>query len=319
MRMPSRSALLAAGLILSAGTARSQPRELKPRAPQVAPSLDKVLMESFVSEPATIPPGTGQVLLRVTVKNVTNTGGATGFVLNGLKLKIFRTNPQPDVLELESTVNNLAAGASQTFGARVNLAAGVREYFARVDPDDTLHEPIVQRANNERRLRLTVPLVSRDQAAAPGSAPPRETQILDYEKAKQAGAQFSHGVEGSQGACNNVGQFNANLAAFIVGRTIPAGVVFSMDCTVGGLAVPTGARATPEAFMGFRLKNGWKVREFAFGEILRQAADWQWRKTPSNGTDDPSMRMHIWANPGGRLGVPVKVVIEGPAGTNPYQ
>jgi hypothetical protein len=314
--MPLKSALFAVGMVTVAGVAPAQPKEFKPPGPQVAPALDRIAMTAFVCEPSPIPPGTTQVTLRVTIKNVT--GGLQGVTLGALKIRVFRTNPQPDVLELETTVGSLAPGASQTVGARVNVGPGLREYFARVDPDDVLHEPIVQRANNESRLKLTIPQASGQQAPPPGSAPPLATQDLDYERAKQAGAQFAHGVEGSQGICVNVGQFNANLSGWVVAHSIPAGVVFSMDCAPGGLAVPTGAKATPSAFRNFRLKNGWKVKEFSFGDVLREAADWQWRKTPSKGTDDPSMEMHIWANPGGRLAVPIRVSIEGPAGTNPY-
>ncbi len=271
MKVSVKSAFVAAGLILFSGAAAAQPkpRELQPKMPEVAPSLDKVQMESFVTEPATIPPGATQILLRVTVRNVTNAGGAAGFVLNGLKLKIFRTNPQPDVLELESMVNNLGPGTTQSFGARVNIAPGLREYFARVDTDDTLHEPIVQRANNERRLKLTIPLVTRDQAAAPGSAPQMETQLLDYDKAKRSGAQFANGGEGPT-LCDGRTQMDVNdsnyLAAAGYFQKPPSGVFFQMDCEH---SAGTGGRATPEAFTNFHLKHGWKVKSFDFAASER--------------------------------------------------
>lgn len=155
MRMPLGSALVIAGLASVAGGASAQPREFKPPAPQVAPALDRVAMTAFHCEPSPIPPGSTQVTLKVTIKNVT--GGLQGVTLSGLKIRVLRTNPQPDVLELETTVNNLAPGASQTVGAHVNVGPGVRDYFARVDPDDVLHEPLVQRANNESRLKLKIP------------------------------------------------------------------------------------------------------------------------------------------------------------------
>jgi hypothetical protein len=288
------------------------PTEYKPRMPEVPPSLDKVVMESFVSEPAQIPPGTTQVLLRVTVKNVTNSGLATGYVLNGLKVKIFRTLPLPEILEMETTVNNLALGVPQSVGARVNIGPGVREYIAKVDPDNTLKEPIPQRVNNESRLRLTIPQVSGQQAPPPGSAPRMETQFLDYQKAKNAGAQFTDGIDGPNGLCLNVGQFNS--VPWVDDHS--QGVLFSADCT----AAPNGARATPEVFTGFRLKHGWRVKDYAIGRNEKSGqADWQWRQTPSKGTDDPSMRMHVFASPLAWIKVQVKVEIEGPAGTNPYQ
>ncbi len=313
MKNRFRVALAAAGLALFSGVASAEIKEFKPPTHQVPPSLDKVVMESFVSEPAQIPPGTTQVLLRVTVKNVTNSNLATGYVLNGLKVKIFRTLPLPEILEMETTVNNLALGVPQSVGARVNIGPGVREYIAKVDPDNTLKEPIPQRVNNESRLRLTIPQVSGEQAPPAGSAPPKETQLLDYELAKNAGAQFTHGIEGWQGTCISVGQFNS------VGWTNDhsKGVIFMVDCRL----MANGARATPEAFSGFRLKNGWKVKDYAIGAVEKggDECDWQWRQTPSKGTDDPSMRMHVFASPFGNVKVQVKVEIEGPRGTNPYQ
>jgi hypothetical protein len=150
-----KAALLAAVMAAVAGEAAAQIKEYNPKTPQVAPALDKVAMTAFVCEPSPIPPGTAQVTLRVTIKNVT--GGLQGVTLSGLKLRLLRTAPQPDVLEMETMINNLAPGASQTVGAHVNVGPGLREYFARVDVDDTLHEPIVQRANNEKRLKLTIP------------------------------------------------------------------------------------------------------------------------------------------------------------------
>jgi len=158
MRMPMKALLVVVGTALLAGAASAQPKDYKPPVKDVPPALDKIAMTAFTCDTAPIPPGTSQVTLRVTVKNVT--GGPQGVTLNGLKVRILRTIPQStqgDVLELETTVNNLAPGASQTVGAHVNVGPGVREYFARVDPDDTLHEPIVQRANNESRLKLTIP------------------------------------------------------------------------------------------------------------------------------------------------------------------
>jgi len=319
MRTPTKRSPLVSGLLLLAGTAWAQPREFKPPVPQAAPALDKIVMTDFVSDPSPIPPGTTQATLRVTVKNVT--GGPQAVTLNGLKIRVLRTTPQPDVLELETKVNNLGPGATQSVAARVNFAAGVREYVARVDPDDTLHEPIVQRANNEKRLRINISQPVPAQAAA---APAKETQLLDFDKAKRAGARFA----GSANAplCEIVIlDANAPGPAGLPGRPA-AGVFFNLRC---GLS-PTGARSDPEAFTSFRLKNGWKVKSFDVTGVRRlvspgerpageQDANWQWTKTPTVGTDDPSSKLHLWTNANRAMQLFVKVEIEGPAGTNPYQ
>ncbi|MEO8055547.1 MAG: hypothetical protein ABI768_10345 [Acidobacteriota bacterium] len=318
MHMTPKAALVAA-LLVSAGAASAQPREFKPPVPQVAPALDKIAMTEFVSDPATIPPGTTQVKLKITVKNLT--GGPQAVTLNGLKIRMLRTNPQPDVLELETTVVNLAPGATQSVSQTVNVAAGVREYFARVDPDDTLHEPILQRANNEKRLRINIPQLVAAQAAA---APAKETQLLDFDKAKRSGAQFGGSPNGPVCEMLVVDANTPDLSS-APGRPA-AGVFFNLRCA----ASPVGARSDPEAFTSFRLKNGWKVKSFDVTGVQRrvwpgdrpageQDANWQWTKTPSVATDDPSAKLHLWTNANRWITLFVKVEIEGPAGTNPYQ
>jgi len=301
----TRDAALLAVAVLGAGVASAQPKDFKPPTKQLPPALDRIEMTEFLCDPATIPPNATQVTLKVTVKNLTS--GPQAETLNGLKLRILRTTPQPDVVELETNVVNLAAGATQSVSQKVNVAPGTRAYFARVDVDDVLHEPFVQRANNEKRLTITIASASRDQAAAPGSSPQLVTQVLDYEKAHQAGAVFTDGVEGQKGGCGFSGQF-ANTGP-------DYSVLFWARC----LFSLNGVRLTPEAFTGWHLKNGWKVKRFDFGKIEKSAGDWQWRQTPAIGTDDPSAKLHIWVDAGGEVSLPLVITIEGPAGTNPYQ
>lgn len=308
----TKSAAVLAALALGAGAASAQVKEYKPPANQVAPALDKIAMTEFVSEPATIPPGATKVKLWVTVKNLT--GGLQGTTINGPKIRILRTTPSPDALEFETAVVNLAPGATQRVGQEVNLAPGTREYFARVDPDDTLREPLVQRANNERRLRLTIPQVSGQQAAAPGSQPQLETQVLDYQKAKRAGAQFAHSPDGAA-PCPMYGQFYDPNHLAVGPPPMPFTVRFYMDCA----GSPMGMRATPETFGNFRLKHGWKVKSVELLQEVKRSADWQWRQRPEIGSDNPAMRMHLWSNPNGKVHVIARVTIEGPAGTNPYE
>jgi hypothetical protein len=243
------------------------------------------------------------------VKNLTS--GPQAVTINGPKLRILRTLPQStqgDVLELETTVVNLAPGATQRVGQEVNVAPGVREYFARVDVDDMLHEPVVQRANNEKRLKITIPQVSAQLAPA---TPQKETQLLDYDKAKSAGAQFLISRDGSNACVTE--QYNLNI--YPSPGKPPAGVEFRLSCTL------TGGSANAEGFANFRLKNGWKVKSFDVFRVAQGGvnADWSWTRTPSIGSDDPSSKLHMWAEPGSTILIDVKVEVEGPAGTNPYQ
>ena len=305
MRMPMKSLPAIVGAVVLAGVAAAQPKDYKPPVKDVPPALDKIAMTDFVCDPSPIPPGTTQVKLTVTVKNLTS--GPQAVTINGPKLRVLRTNPQPDVVELETAIVNLAPGATQSVSQKVNVGPGVREYFARVDVDDTLHEPIVQRANNEKRLKITIPQVSAQQAPAAPPPAQKETQILDYEKAHRAGAQFSDGVEGQRGGCGFSGQFANNRPDY--------SVLFWVRC----LGSPNGVRLTPEVFTGWHLKNGWKVKSFDFRNVQKSAGDWQWRQTPAIGSDDPSAKMHIWVEAMGEVSLSLVITIEGPAGTNPYQ
>jgi hypothetical protein len=147
MRTMSKRASLALALLVSASAASAQgpvpPPESKPQ-PERFQAVDQIAIESFTSEPATIPAGTKQVQIWVVVKNVTNARGGPGHTLNGVAFQVLRTKPQPDVLELGSTIVNLAPGATQRMGARINVAPGVREYLAHV-------------GNNSKKLVLAIP------------------------------------------------------------------------------------------------------------------------------------------------------------------
>ena len=316
MRMPMKSLPAIVGAVLLAGVAAAQPKDYKPPVKDVPPALDKIAMTDFVCDPSPIPPGTAQVKLTVTVKNLTS--GPQSVTINGPKLRILRTLPQStrgDVLELETTVVNLAPGATQSASQNVNVAPGVREYFARVDVDDTLHEPIVQRANNEKRLRITIPQASGQQAPPPGSAPPKETQLLDYDKAKRSGAQFGISLEGASPCRHREMDVNAPGVEGPGGRPA-AGVWLDLYCQ----GLPSGARANAEAFANFHLKNGWKVKSYDVVAVQKSGgADWNWSRNPVVGTDDPFSKVHLWADANGIIRLCVKIEIEGPAGTNPYQ
>jgi hypothetical protein len=103
----------------AAGTGGALPQ--RTRLPIAAPA-DLVAVDSLVSDPVSIPKGAKKVMLWLTVKNVSNGGGAAGSVVNGVKMKIFRTSPAPEVLEVETTVVNLAPGKTQKLGQLVNVA-----------------------------------------------------------------------------------------------------------------------------------------------------------------------------------------------------
>jgi hypothetical protein len=147
-----------------------------------------------------------------------------------------------------------------------------------------------------------------------GGAAPLVTQMLDYQKAKAAGAQFANSPEGGTEHC---GVAQSPLSG--------GSVQFSADCRASAV----GIRATPEAFMNFQLRNGWKIKSidtFEIEPLKKDHGDWQWRQRPSVGSDAPGLKMHIWAEgprpPLGYSGwvyVGVRITIEGPQNTNPYE
>ena len=50
------------------------------------------------------------------------------------------------------------------------------------------------------------------------------------------------------------------------------------------------------------------------------STDWRYDSTlPAAGSDNPYMRFHLWAENGALVGVEIKVTIQGPTGTDPYQ
>jgi len=163
MRMMSNPAFLTLSLALSASAGLAQgpgpvpPQQERRPQPERFLAVDRIAIQSFTSDPATIPAGTAQVTITVVVKNVTNAGGGPGSTLDGIAFRILRKVPTPDVLELGSTIRNLAPGATLSMGARINVAPGSREYLAQVDWDDTLHEAALHQVDNSKKLVLTIP------------------------------------------------------------------------------------------------------------------------------------------------------------------
>ncbi len=76
--------------------------------------------------------------------------------------------------------------------------------------------------------------------------------------------------------------------------------------------------------MGFNLKNGWKVKSYEIAGPTRAGigagSDWRWVSTPPPaGSTTPYVKWHLWANGGSSITVGIKIIIEGPEGTDPYQ
>ena len=146
-------------------------------------------------------------------------------------------------------------------------------------------------------------------AAAPPSPPrvlppviTRVTEILDFDRAKAAGSELMQAPEFITGCYSNVT------------RTAD-GTQFSLACPG-----PTGQALDWRAYQNFRLKNGWMVKSFSVLPGAAFNAGSELAEPPAVNTSNPAIRMHLWANGmTGSVITIVRVVIEGPQGTDPYR
>jgi len=200
---------------------------------------------------------------------------------------------------------NVAAGATFEVTAPWTPTAGNQRLQGYVDPTGKTLKNTAPPTAQVKELTVAVAPAATSQKATDAPAPKLVQQVLNYQKAKAAGARFSHGID-SGSLCNDLGQ--------VVSSRPDMSVVFWARC--GG----PGGRATPEAFTGFQLKNGWKI--FSVLEPVESqkagSSDWQWIQRPSEGSSETSMKMRVWADPNSVITVQVKVVIAGPEGTDPY-
>lgn len=154
--------------------------------------------------------------------------------------------------------------------------------------------------------------------------PNPETQVLSYARARAQGARFENRALTTH-ACPFLGQYDGATGW---AEAIHPGVTFRVDCvTAYGAPSLTGGKADATAFGGFRLKNGWRIKDIhvTFPSELHvdyledPAKTFRWLRKPEIGSDDIDMKAHVSVNPGLMMVVNVKVLIEGPGGTDPYQ
>ncbi len=142
----------------------------------------------------------------------------------------------------------------------------------------------------------------------PTPPPVLVTQELDFAKAQANGARFKDNVESNTG-CFRLGVDDWSTAAFVERKS---GVIFISNCVGGG-------KASPEAYLDFRLKNGWRIKsvdEDPQPQRGNNGFTLTWK--PQVGSDNPYMHAHIWSGFLSNINVGVRITIEGPAGTDPY-
>lgn len=280
--------------------AMEQKQQQRPSSSIVPVALPTVVeAQSLTISPVNPKPG-DQVTAKFTIKN-----SGIGTVAN-VPWFINVYGPQSPV-EARGEHASLRPGGSfnvtATWTATVGLTS-VEAYVGRALNSSA--------AVQSKQMDVSVAGAAASQNAAAAGAPRLVRQVLNYQKAKAAGARFSHGVDGV-GGCAEIGQYDR-------GGTSASVQFIATGC------INFGGRATPEAFTDFQLKNGWKIAGGAgaitvtVGDRSERlaAADWQWAQRPNEGGVDTAMKMRIWSEAPGGIAVWVTVMIEGPEGTDPY-
>jgi hypothetical protein len=215
---------------------------------------------------------------------------------------------------LASGVVNLRANATVTVGATwPSATAGSHWVYVDVDPDNTFLESVPNRRNNTKGLALTVA-----PSATPVVPPPVETQELDFARVKAAGGHSGSADVGVRvcGTGERLCKTRHDDVPYPSGAAI-----FIFEPSPVPLA---GARVDGEAYKDFQLKNGWRLKEVLEPVVVAQngTAGWSYSIFPNAGSASPYMKMHLWTDGAPlptTIAVAVRVLIEGPAGTNPYQ
>lgn len=307
----SRSAKLAVMSIAvgttTAGWAGAQVKPTIGTAPVTASlpgrcaAADKLMATNLTINPVTPKQG-DRVTAKFTIKNLCD-------IALSIPWEIIGTG---SVTHGSGVQQNVAAGQTFDVTASWTVSAGVGAVLGQSDPKNTFSELPANRTNNNKQMAITVSQISASTQGSGGTTRNVE-EVLNYTKAKNAGARFAHNVENGSG-CDRIGQFNpTEWAGYPEARD--KSVAFVISCGVG-----LGGKADPVAFAGFTLKNGWSVKRVETSELAPMTnGDWQYTSMlPGERSLTPYLKMHIWANGGGRVSRWVKIVISGPEGTCPY-
>jgi len=289
--------LLASGTLFDASLV-SDSKHLQPKAPlqmeKKATAPFKVKVKGFEAS-ATGSKAGDTVTLKLTIEY----SGGSG--TKSVPWRIWRDSGQGEK-EIARGQKEVTAGATGTFTATATwtATAGSHVFYGGI--------PIPEIPDNVS-TRTTMVFTAPKVAAPP--APRLVTQVLDYQKAKLAGATFASASDNASGG----GQCNWQSCDMFQAPQAQPGVFF-----FASVAGAFGTKATPEAYGNFTLKNSWKIKAVQLVEIKKSGGDWQWRVRPSEGSNNPFTRIHLWADmPLGDVQLGLKIVIEGPEGTDPYK
>ncbi|MGI9065863.1 MAG: hypothetical protein ACR2HX_05590 [Pyrinomonadaceae bacterium] len=284
-----RRGLLIAALACCASSVAAQDNVQRPSgsavrsAPPACSAQDKVEVASFTLNPAA--PSLGQtVTVRLKIRSKCPPGTAD--------LRVpweIRKNST----KISSGTETLPPGISKDVTTTWTAVVGTNNFYGSVTMTDG--------GNNNTSNDVTVNL-----------SPPLVTRVLNHVSAKNAGANFSANIVDSSPCVlySNAGQAGSNSDDEVVNR---------INCLPDLL----GGRSDVEGYSGFTLKNGWRIKSH---EIIRGTGNfaegpgkgWSWSSAPPTGTG-PYFKIRLWADANRGIQIGVKIFIEGPEDTDPYQ
>jgi hypothetical protein len=139
--------------------------------------------------------------------------------------------------------------------------------------------------------------------SAEAVTPPPEEREISWQEAQQAGATLPE---------PEVADASAGCRA-TTGVARSGGVLFSLRCP-GSL----GTKSAHPAYVGLRLKNGWKVKDTRVVVTGAAKAGFDLEK-PVPGSDQAFLKGKLWAGPAGEVLIEVYVKVEGPKGTSYFK
>ncbi len=203
---------------------------------------------------------------------------------------------------------NVVPGAVFEVTASWRAVPGQQLVAGYVDPTGKTFNNAAPVALRIRNLPLTIAQMSastQGAAPAPGNAPQMETQVLHFNKARDAGATSNNTLVTFPSACISPGVDEGQSGN--ASDSNQASVVVNLQCA--GCTTITG-----EAFANFKLKNGWKIKTVP-PSPNNAFVPWKFKLRPQSGTNDPRMIVEMTGNSGEAR---IRIDIEGPAGTSPY-
>lgn len=180
---------------------------------------------------------------------------------------------------------DLPAGQTHSFSRTWRAVAGRHLFIAKADPDNRLREPEASRADNTRSLAVE-------------AAQRLVDRTIAYRVAESAGAQFPAPAVPGGNSCS--------------ARTGPAengGVAVELRCPSF-----TGTSTSHRAYVGFRLRNGWKVKATNVEVTENRNGGFDVVK-PATGGDNPETTVQLRSGPFGSIRLVLTTVVTGPEGT----